>query len=72
MSKDLKRLIEVARGLYPPALVLKNGKVVNTFSCEVEPLDVAIHDGMVVGVGHYDGPNVVDVAGDYLIPGFID
>jgi len=72
MAKDLKRLIEVARGVYPAALVLKNGKVVNTFSCEVEPLDVAIHDGMIVGVGHYDGPNAIDIAGDYLIPGFID
>ena len=72
MKKQIMDLIEVARGLKPPDLILRNGRVVNTFSCEVESMDVAIHEGMVVGLGVYDGPNIIDVEGDFLMPGFMD
>ncbi|MGA1790133.1 MAG: adenine deaminase [bacterium] len=72
MKRQIMDLIEVARGVKPPDLILKNGRVVNTFSCEVESMDVAIHEGIVVGLGVYDGPNIIDVEGDFLIPGFMD
>jgi adenine deaminase len=68
----LKRRIQAAKGEIDPDLVLKNGRVVNLFSCEILDSDVAIHDGFVVGLGHYDGPRSIDVKGQFVCPGFID
>ena len=72
MISRLKRRIQAARGEITPDLVLKGGSVVNLFSCEILEADVAIYDGVIVGVGHYDGPRVLDVKGRYVCPGFID
>lgn len=74
MSKieKLKNLIRVARGLKDPDMVLKGGHVVNVFSGELVKADVAVYDGMIAGVGDYDGPHVVDADGGYISPGFID
>jgi adenine deaminase len=68
----LKRLIQVARGERAPDLVLKGGRVLNVFSGEIILADVAIHDGKIAGVGDYDGPDVIDIGGDYISPGFMD
>lgn len=74
-EKDLARLkefIEVARGLKPAELVLKNGRVVNVFSGEIYGTDVAIHHGKIAGLGNYRGLAEVDIGGGYIAPGFID
>ena len=34
--------------------------------------DVAIADGFVAGLGDYDGTEVLELSGRYLVPGFID
>jgi len=68
----LKKLIRVARGKQAPDLVLKGGRVLNVFSGEILRADVAVCDGIIAGVGSYDGPAVIDVAGDYISPGFMD
>jgi adenine deaminase len=34
--------------------------------------DVAVVDGVIAGVGRYDGIERVDVSGRYVVPGFID
>ena len=73
--EEIERLrgrIRTALGEIPPDLVLKNGRVVNLFSGEVIAADVAIREGVIVGVGRYDGPKVRDVAGLYIAPGFMD
>lgn len=70
--EKLRNLIRVARGEKEPELVLKGGLVVNVFSGELVKADVAIYDGMIAGVGDYDGPHVVDAGGSYVSPGFID
>ncbi|OEU80626.1 MAG: adenine deaminase [Desulfobacterales bacterium S5133MH4] len=72
MIYRLKKRIQAARGEIAPDLVLKGGSVVNVFSCEILDTDVAIYDGVIVGLGHYDGPEMIDVTGHYLCPGFID
>lgn len=64
--------VRAARGQIAPDLVLKGGRVANVFSNEIIDADVAIYDGFIVGVGSYDGPQVIDVAGKILAPGFID
>ena len=57
----LKNLIRVARGKQAPDLVLKGGRVLNVFSGEIMLADVAVYDGIIAGVGSYDGPAVIRV-----------
>jgi adenine deaminase len=68
----LSRLIAVARGKTPADLVLKNGTVVNVFSGETYPADVAICDETIAGIGSYSGENEVDCRGKFIAPGFLD
>lgn len=69
---ELKELISVARGEKPADLVLKNARIVNTFSGEIEEGDVAIYQGRIAGIGNYQGNEVVDLKRSYLAPGLID
>ncbi|MBO4546975.1 MAG: adenine deaminase, partial [Treponema sp.] len=71
-AKSLKRQIKVARGAESADLVIKNCRVVNVFSCEISDGDIAIVDGIVVGIGSYSGKNEIDAHGAYAIPGLID
>ncbi len=66
-------LISVARGELPADLVLANARVVNVFTGEVEPGNVAICGDRIAGVGDYHrGREVLDLAGRYLAPGLIN
>ena len=49
MSQE--KIINVARGLEPADLVIKNAQVVNVLSEEIHKADIAIADGIIVGVG---------------------
>jgi adenine deaminase len=62
----------VARGDEPADLVLAGGHVLSVFTKEWLDVDVAVVDGFVVGLGRYEGRERLDVAGKYLVPGFID
>lgn len=70
--KSLAKVLAVARGDEPADLVLRNGKVVNTFTGEVQDTDVAVSGSVVAGLGEYRGHNEVDLAGAYVSPGFIE
>jgi len=52
--------------------VLRGGRVLNVFTREWIDADVAIADGVVAGLGAYDGDEVIDATGRFLVPGFID
>ena len=66
------RVMAIVRGDELPELVLKGGEVVNVFSGEVYPADVAVDSGRVIALGDYRGKTEVDVAGRVVCPGFID
>src|SRR5487761_1608202 len=66
------RWMAVARGDEPADLVVTGGKVLSVFTREWLDVDVAVVDGHVVALGRYDGGTRLDVAGAYLVPGFID
>lgn len=69
----LARLIAVARGEEPADLVLKGGRVVNVFTGEVLPADVAVAGGVIAGVGEYSrARTVVELEGRFVLPGLID
>jgi adenine deaminase len=69
---DLERRLAVARGDEPADLVLRGGRVLSVFTREWLDTDVAIAGGYVAGLGDYDGAEVVDASGRYVVPGFID
>ena len=53
-------------------LVLKNAKYLNVFSNEFLCGDIAVANGLIAGVGKYDGKTEIDVSGKLVLPGFID
>lgn len=69
---SLKEKIRIASGDGTADLLIKNGKVVDVFSGQIERKDVAIFGGVIVGFGDYQGKKIVDVKGDFLCPGLID
>ncbi len=68
----LDQMIDVASGRTYADLVLKNANVVNVFTCEVTPGDIAIHGAFIAGIGEYFGNEVIDLKGRYVVPSFID
>ena len=70
--EKLTARIKAAKGEIFPDLILKNGLVADLFSGEINRTDVAIFDGIIVGLGEYDGPHVVDASKYHLAPGFMD
>ena len=71
LNKKL-RIIEVAAGREKADLVLKNASYVNVFSSEICKADIAVAEGLIVGMGEYSGETEVDVSGKIVLPGFID
>ena len=66
-------LISVAKGELPADLLLANAKVVNVFTGEIEPGNVAICGDRIAGVGDYhQAKQVLDLSGKYLAPGLIN
>jgi adenine deaminase len=72
MPADLARRLAVARGDAPADVVVRGGRVLSVFTREWLDVDVAVVDGWVAGLGEYDGDEVVDASGRYVVPGFID
>lgn len=67
-----QRLIAVAAGREKADLVLKSAKYLNVFSNEFLCGDIAVANGLIAGVGKYDGKTEIDVSGKLVLPGFID
>ena len=67
----LPRRLQAARGEVPAELVLTGGRVANVYTGEWQETDIALFDGVIVGLGDYPGPRLA-VTGRYLLPGFID
>ena len=71
LSKKL-RIVEVAAGREKADLVLKNASYVNVFSGEICHGDIAVAEGLIVGMGAYSGETEADMSGKIVLPGFID
>lgn len=72
MDSLLEKHILIAGKKQLADLVIKNAKIINVFSKEVMEADVAICDGVIVGVGDYEGKQIYDAKNKYLVPGLID
>ncbi len=70
---NFKKLTDAARGLAKAELLFAGGTIVNVFSGELVEADLAVTDGVIVGIGKgYEAETVIDVTGKTLIPGLID
>ena len=73
MLSKQARLISVAKGELPADLLLANARVVNVFTGEIEPGNVAICGDRIAGVGDYhQAKQVLDLRSKYLAPGLIN
>jgi adenine deaminase len=70
---ELDEIVKIARGDKPADLLLKNARVINVFSGEIQPTDIAVSGSRVVGLGQgYSAQEVIDLEGRYVCPGLID
>ena len=67
-----QHIIDVAAGRKKADLVLKNATYVDVFSGELATDDIAVTEGLVVGLGSYRGTTEVDMTGKIVCPGFLD
>ncbi|WP_302373702.1 adenine deaminase [Enterococcus asini] len=72
MFSELSARIQASAKQIPAELVIKNAKVVNVFTRKIMETDIAITQGIVVGLGQYEGQQVIDAKGQYVVPGLID
>jgi adenine deaminase len=63
---------QIAKGELKAELVLKNCNIIDVFNHRIEVNDIAINDGVIVGIGSYDGEKEIDMTNRYVSPGFID
>ena len=71
-ASSVEEQIDVAAGRQDADLVLKGGHVFNVFLKTWEDADIAISGSKIVGIGKYEGKQVLDVTGLYLTPGLMD
>jgi adenine deaminase len=70
---SLKKQILAARREIPAELVLRKGRVINVFSGLIQETDVAVCNGIIVGMGSdYHGDEEIDLNGKWVVPGLID
>ncbi|HZQ10627.1 MAG TPA: adenine deaminase [Anaerolineae bacterium] len=69
---ELSTLIQSARGQIPADLLLKNGRVINVFTGEIEETSIAISSSRIVGLGEYEAKKITDLNGAFVCPGLID
>lgn len=69
----LRRRLRAAQGASPCDLVLRDVRYLDVFACEFVRGDVAIADGVVVGVEPgLRGAREIDAKGAHVVPGFFD
>ncbi|AEF82748.1 adenine deaminase [Leadbettera azotonutricia ZAS-9] len=75
-KNELQKLMDTAAGRRPADLLIKNARIADVYSGVFFQGDAAVSGeyiaGIVPGEGGYEALAVVDAAGAYLLPGFID
>ncbi len=64
--------IAAAAGRRPAELVFRKARVVDVLRHRIVLCDVAVTDGVIVGLGAYEGETVIDAEGQYLLPSLIE
>ncbi|ANU21466.1 adenine deaminase [Planococcus plakortidis] len=69
---QLKNRIDVANKRKKADLVIRHASIVNVFTKTLTTGDVAVSDGVIVGIGEYEGIEEIDAKGKFIAPGLID
>ncbi|MDR2481564.1 MAG: adenine deaminase [Spirochaetaceae bacterium] len=72
MEINLNRLVQVAAGDKPADLVIRGAAVACVYSGTFIEGDIAIAEGLIAGIGSYQGEKTIEAKGLYALPGFID
>lgn len=72
MNHSLTRKLAASAKKVKADIVIKNGKIIDVFNGEIIEEDIAIQDGIIIGIGQYEGKKTIDANGKYISPGFID
>lgn len=68
-----KSLLKYALKEIPCDTLFKNAVFANLYTMEMENADIAVQDGVIVGIGEgYTAREIVDCAGSVIVPGFIE
>ncbi|MDP2726529.1 MAG: adenine deaminase C-terminal domain-containing protein [Dehalococcoidia bacterium] len=75
--EEAQALIQVAQGLRPAHIYIANGQIVNVYSGEILPANIAVYGGRIAYVGTQErmvgkDTQVIDATGYYLVPGYLD
>ncbi|MBD3343388.1 MAG: adenine deaminase, partial [Candidatus Lokiarchaeota archaeon] len=66
-------LVSVARGDKPADLILKDARIINTFSGKINDGDIAIYQNRIAGVGDYkNAKQVIKMNNTLVAPSLID
>lgn len=73
---EVRLAVGVAAGRQKGSLLIKNARLLNVFTLQVERTHVLVAGRLIAGVGEgyaeADAEEVIDLAGRYLVPGLID
>lgn len=72
---ELQRVVDAAAGRVPGDLLLRDARVLNVFSGQIETLDVLVAGPLIAAVGDLataEADEVVDLGAAHLAPGLID
>lgn len=69
---DNYKRIRAAKGEEKCDLVIKNAKICDLLAHRIVEGDVAITDGVIVGIGSYEGIEELDAKGAYVMPSFVE
>lgn len=72
MNHSLTRKLAASAKKVKADIVIKNGKIIDVFNGDIIEEDIAIQDGIIIGIGQYEGKKTIDANGKYISPGFID
>ncbi len=69
----IRDIIPVALGEKEADVLLKNAKIVNVFSGDIEEGNIALYRKRIAGIGDYKkGKKIIDLKGAFIVPGLID
>jgi len=69
----IRNIIPVALGQQPAPAVVRNARIFNVFTGELEAGDIAFYGKRIAGIGDYgQAEQVIDASGLIALPGFID
>ena len=71
-AAEKQRLMQAAAGRESADLVLKNAVYVNVFTNELSKGDIAVKNGVIAGIGSYEGKSEINMEGKVVAPGLID